>query len=131
MAESDPVEGKKPSGKHKVNVTTHSDDEDDAHFDVILSYSGRKDTELLLDNQATVSVFKNRRLFSRIWEEEDAIRIKGISKQSVCTTKMGVNVLDVCIHVNCLKNGFCGSVVNIVFVATPLTSNWWAEWRSK
>ena len=34
-------------------------------------------------------MFKNRRLFSRIWEEEDAIRIKVISKQSVRTTKMG------------------------------------------
>ena len=93
MADSDPSEGKKSSGKHKVNVTMadsdSDDDGDDFDFDVVLAYSGRKDTELLLDNQATVSVFKNKRLFSKIWEEEDAIRIKGISKQSVRTTKMG------------------------------------------
>ncbi len=93
MADSEPSEGKKSGGKHKVNVTMadcdSDDDGDDFDFDVVLAYSGRKDTELLLDNQATVSVFKNKKLFSKIWEEEDAIRIKGISKQSVRTTKMG------------------------------------------
>ena len=74
-----PASGK----KHKVNVAQsarddetkeQSDDEDDTFDFNVLRGPARKSTDILLDNQATCSVFNNKKLFSKLWEEEDAIR---------------------------------------------------------
>ncbi len=40
---------------------------------MVLAYRGRKDTEVLLDTQATISVFNNKNFLNKVWEEEDAI----------------------------------------------------------
>jgi hypothetical protein len=64
----------------QINVATtndsSSDDEDAVDFSVVLAYRVRSDNELLLDTQASYSVFKNKKLFTDMWTEEDAIHIE-------------------------------------------------------
>ena len=130
MAEcKEAISKKKQNGNknHVVNVTSHSTDNDmdsvifavDACDDLILvsalSRLGRYD--VLLDNQASTHVFKEKSLLSNIRPADFTLRVTGIAGESITSDLVGDHDIfgEVCYCPRAKANVLCFAMVNDAF----------------